>query len=281
MQTLEAPKPQRPRKTTKRDFAQLVSTRRGALLVAFVSAIFAAFLLMVFLNQYRRSLHSGDQGVTVLVAKSLIEKGSSGTVIAEKAIYQTARIKKDDVKNGAVADPAGLRGKVAVADIYPGQQLTVADFAPATGGIRDQLTGDQRAVSLPLDNAHGMIGDVQTGDHVDVYVVLRAAASNTSGVNRSVLRTLIQDTMVLRAPKKPKPGASGPMNTDQIILRATDSQATKLAFASENGKLWIVLRPKLGSEQGPPQIVTEPNLLTGKTIRVTPEIRAALTRGTP
>jgi Flp pilus assembly protein CpaB len=280
VQTIEAPKSPRPRPKQKFNLQKLLSTRRGTAMVAGASAVLAAIVLMVFLNAYKRSLDTSGERVTVLVAKSLIEKGSSGTVIAENSVFQTARIKKGELKNGAIADPSNLRGMVASDDIYPGEQLLISDFAKATGGVRERISGNQRAISLPLDAAHGMIGDVQTGDHVDVYVVLRAAASNTSGANRSILRTLIQDTIVLRAPKKPKPGASGPMNTDQVVLRATDAQATKLAFAAENGKLWIVLRAKLGSEQGPPQIVTEPNLLSGKTIPVTPELRAALTRGT-
>jgi Flp pilus assembly protein CpaB len=279
VQTIEAPKPPRPRPKQKFDLRKLLSTRRGTAMVAGASAVLAAIVLMVFLNAYKRSLDTNGERVTVLVAKSLIEKGSSGTVIAENSIFQTARIKKGELKNGAIADPSNLRGMVASDDIYPGEQFLITDFAKATGGVRERISGNQRAISLPLDASHGMIGDVQTGDHVDVYVVLRAAAANTSGQNRSILRTLIQDTIVLRAPKKPKPGASGPMNTDQVVLRATDAQATKLAFAAENGKLWIILRPKLGSEQGPPQVMTEPILLSGKTVHVTPELRAALTRG--
>src|ERR671919_784158 len=99
MQT--AQKPQRVRKQPRPDLRKLISTRRG----------------------------------TVLVAKSLIEKGSSGTVIAEKTIFQTARVKKSELKNGAVADPSNLRGKVAADDIYPGEQFVIGDFAPTTGGV--------------------------------------------------------------------------------------------------------------------------------------------------
>jgi Flp pilus assembly protein CpaB len=259
MQTVQ--KPQRPRQQPRRDLKKLVSTRRGTVLVAGVSALLAAAVLMVFLNQYKNSLNGDDQPATVLVAKSLIEKGSSGTVIAEKTIFQTARIKKSELKNGAVADPSNLRGKVAADDIYPGEQLVIGDFAQATGGVRDRIGGDERAISLPLDAAHGMIGDVQSGDHVDVHVVFRAAGATGIGENRSLLKTLIQDTVVLRAPKKPKQGSTGPLNTQEVVLRATDSQAADLAFASDNGKIWIVLRPKIGSKQSKPSLVTEHKLL--------------------
>jgi Flp pilus assembly protein CpaB len=164
---------------------------------------------------------------------------------------------------------------VAADDIYPGEQFVIGDFAAATGGVRERISGDQRAISLALDSSHGMIGDVQAGDHVDVYVVFRPAGANAFGENRSILKTLIQDTIVLRAPKKAKAGAAGAMGTDQVVVRATDAQAAKLAFASENGKLWIVLRPKLGAKEGPPQLVNERTLLVDKT--VAQQLRAAVT----
>jgi Flp pilus assembly protein CpaB len=263
VQTIEAPKPPRPRPKQRLGLAKLVSTRRGAVLVAGASAVLAAAVLMVFLNAYKQSLNAEDEPMTVLVAKNLIEKGSSGTVIAEKSIFQTARVKKSALKAGAVSDPSNLRGMVAADDIYPGEQFVIGDFAQATGGVRERIAGDQRAISLPLDSSHGMIGDVQTGDHVDVYVVLRASGANGFGENRSILETLIQDTIVLRAPKKAKAGVAGPTNTEQVVLRATDEQAPKLAFAAENGKLWIVLRPKIGAKQGRPPFVNERILLAG------------------
>jgi Flp pilus assembly protein CpaB len=279
MQTIEAPNPPRPKTQRHLNAGKLVSTRRGAALVAGVSAVLAAVVLMVFLNQYRQSLNSDGDPATVLVAKSLIEKGSSGTVIAQKSIFQTARVKKSELKDGAVADPSNLRGMVAADDIYPGEQFVIGDFAPATGGVRDRIAGDERAISLPLDSSHGMIGDIQTGDHVDVYVVLNAAGATGNGENRSILKTLIQDTIVLRAPKQPKAGVAGPTTTDQVVLRATEPEAAKLAFASENGKLWIVLRPKVGSEQGKPRVIDLRALLLDTNGPGTQQLRAAVSGG--
>ena len=266
MQTLQAPKQPRTKKRPRIDLTKLMSTRRGTAMVAGGCALVAALVLMVFLQQYRRSVSGSNQSVTVLVAKNLIEKGSSGTVMAEKSIFQTARVRKSDLKNGAIADPAALRGKVAVNDIYPGAQLVISDFAPATGGVHDQIQGDERGISLPLDTAHGMIGDVQAGDHVDVYALLGAGTSSfgaSGGNSRAVLVTLMRDLVVLRAPKASKGGVAGPGQTQNVILRATDSQAAKLAWASDNAKVWLVLRPKIGADQTKPAVVDTRSLLEG------------------
>jgi Flp pilus assembly protein CpaB len=258
METIQLPKPSRPPKQPRRDFAKLVSTRKGAALVAGATAVLAALILMVFMSQYRKSLNGSHDMVTVLVAKSLIEKGSSGTIIAENSIFQTARVKKSDLKNGAIADPAILRGKVTADDIYPGEQLTTADLAPATGGVRERLSGDMRGISVPLDNAHGMIGDVQAGDHVDVLYLAGTQGAGTD--TRAVLVTLLRDLQVLRAPVKAK-GAMGGSATQSVVLRATDGQAAKLAFASDNGKIWLVLRPKVGAKDSKSRVVDQRGLL--------------------
>ena len=88
----------------------------------------------------------------MLVAKGLIPKGTSGTVIAEKGLFQAATLPKDDLKVGAISDPAYLNGRVAVADIFPGQQITTADVsAGLTDAIPTQLSGKQRAVAISVD----------------------------------------------------------------------------------------------------------------------------------
>ncbi len=263
-------KPPRPRKPPRRDLKKLVSTRRGSALVAAVSAMLAAGLLLVFLHQYRASLHLGEQPVTVLVARNLIEKGSSGTIIAERSIFQTAQVRKRDLKNGAIADPGNLRGKVAVNDIYPGQQLVMSDFAPATGGVRDQLIGTDRAISLPLDNAHGMIGDIQAGDHVDVFYDMGSTGPGATQ-NRTLLVMLMRNLLVLRAPVSAKAtGVVGGSNTQEVVLRASDTQAAQLAFASDNGRIWIVLRPKVGAGNSKPGMVDTRALVLASAVAAVP-----------
>jgi Flp pilus assembly protein CpaB len=264
MQTIPAQKPRRPRKRASVDLRKLVSTRRGSALVAGVSALLATAVIMVFLHQYRQSLNAGKQEATVLVARNLIPKGSSGTVIAEKSIFQTAQVRKSDLKSGAVSDPSLFRGKVTSKDVYPGQQLVLGDFVPATGGVRDHITGTDRAISLPLDNSHGMIGDVQAGDHVDVFY--EAGSSSRLGTgpaqNRSFVMPLLRNLLVLRAPAKAVTGGLGGANNSQVVvLRSSDAQAERLAYASDNGQIWLVLRARVGASNSKLPIIDERGLV--------------------
>jgi flagella basal body P-ring formation protein FlgA len=68
---------------------------------------------------------------SVLVAKSLILRGTPGGVVHSRGLYRISHLAKSSVKTGAFVDPSMLTGKVAVVDIFPGQQLTADDFGPA------------------------------------------------------------------------------------------------------------------------------------------------------
>ncbi|MDP9262386.1 MAG: Flp pilus assembly protein CpaB [Actinomycetota bacterium] len=233
---------------------RIFSTRGGTLAVGVLAAGLAALLLLVYLNRYRQNLNQANAPIAVLVAKRLIPKGTPGDVIGTKALFQATSVPKAQLKDGALTDPAVLRGQIALADIYPGQQLTIAYFGPArTGAVADALTGLQRAVAIPVDATHGLIGQVRPGDHVDLMVGLNAGASARGVAVGSVIKTFLQDITVLNA-------AGG-----ILTLRVNDKQAERLAWASDNGKIWVILRAPTGSQQSPPAIVSLTNVLFGGT----------------
>lgn len=251
--------PQRP----KRDLRKFASTRGGSVAIAAVMALLAGGLLLIFLTQYRNSVNNGDKLSTVLVAQRLIEKGSSGDVIATQGLYQTSRVPKNQLRNGALSDPGSLRGKAATQDILPGQQLTATDFAPSTDPILQNLAGDQRAIAIPLDNAHGMIGNVHTGDRVDVIAGFNWQPDGTA-TSVPVTKVLLQNVLVLKAPAAPKAGlATTNSNTQNVVIQAPSNMTAELAFSADNGKVWIVERPKVGAKGTSEGIVSLQTVLFG------------------
>ena len=250
-------------------FAQKVlATRGGTIAVSGLAALLAAVIFLAYLKQYRSSLNEAAQPTTVLVAKNLIEKGTSGSVIGSSELFQTTDLPKSELKEGAVTDPAALRGRVAVDDIYPGQQLTTEDFtATTTEAVRTKITENERAIAIPLDSAHGLIGHVESGDRVDVLAGFNVERADAT---RPVLKMIMQDIRVLEAPSETAAGvgAAG-TKTGNLVLRLTDRQAADLAFASDNGKVWVVLRPKTGASEYRPEMVTLETVLFGvKPIKV-------------
>ena len=119
---------------------KLTSSRGIGVALGIGAAVLAGILLLVYLNQYRNSVSGDNAPTSVIVAKALIPAGTSGTIIGAKPLYQPTTLPKKEVKVGAIADPAYINGRVAVADILPGQQMTTADFTVPTtdvGGHED------------------------------------------------------------------------------------------------------------------------------------------------
>ena len=138
-----------------------LSSRRAAILLSIAALAIAAILLIVYVQSYRNSVSGENAPTSVIVAKSLIPAGTSGTIIATKQQYQATTLPQKDIKVGAISDPAYINGRVAVADIVPGQQLTTADFTvPTTTAVTTKITGKQRAISVSVDNVHGSLSQL-------------------------------------------------------------------------------------------------------------------------
>jgi Flp pilus assembly protein CpaB len=227
--------------------AEVGNSRGWTLALGIGAAALAAILLVVYLNRYRSSVDAENAATPVLVAKNLIPKGTSGTIIAKQELFQVATLPKNDLKVGAISDPAYLNGRVAAADIFPGQQITTADLSVATTeAVPTTLTGAERAVAIPVDGARGLVGYTSQGDHVDIYVQL-------TGANGNVLTLLAPDVEILRVPAA---GAGG-----AYVMKAPAALAQRLAFASDNGSLWFLLRPQVGAKKTPPLTITMQTLL--------------------
>ena len=231
----------------------LFSTRRGSLIVGGVAAFLAGLVLLVYLHNYRNSVKSSTSTAPVLVAKNLIPKGTSGDLIASTDQFQVSSIPKSEFKTGAITDPGILTGRVALTDIYPRQQLTAADFsATPVDTLGQHITGDERAIAIPMDASHGMVGQIGANDHIDIYVGINRIGPSGS---QAVIKLLMADVTVLRAPL----GGGGGIYT----LKASTHQAAVLAYAADNGRLWFVLRPPSGARTVIPGYVSMQTLLLG------------------
>jgi Flp pilus assembly protein CpaB len=240
---------------------RFLSTRRGTVILGAVAALLAALLLLAYLNQYRNSVSAAGSPTPVLVANRLIPKGTSATIMAGEGFFQLATIPQKHLKAGAVADPATIQGRVAVRDLAPGQQLTVADFSTTlTEAIPTRITGTERAISIPVDATNGMVGHLAAGDRVDVYVAIDGGAG---GIAVPVVKLLLADVYIMAAPGAAGGGIGGTTST-AYVLRVETSQAGRFAFAAEHGRFWLIARPGSGAKPSKAPLVTAQNLLFGR-----------------
>ena len=247
---------------TRPDWRKRLSTRRGTALVALACAVLAGGTIVFAMSRYRSSVVASGNPETVLVASQAIPKNTPGAVIADNSLAKATQIVAKQVVSGAIADTSALHGEVAVRDISPGEQLTAADFT-TNGGFPAQLAPAERAMTLSLDSEHGMIGVINTGDHVDVYAGVSEQVSG--GQTSPILRLLIPNVAVLKAGSDTNSTgiAQGSNSTSQVTLNVPDSEVGALAWAADNGKVWLVLRPANATATPAPSTITVQSMLFG------------------
>ena len=223
-----------------------MSSRGWAIALGIGAILLAAILLIVYLDRYRARVGGENAPTPVLVAKQYIPAGTPGTLIASGPMYQPTTLPKKEVEVGAISDPQYLSGRAASAEIFPGQQFTATDFATSdTASVDSQITKDQRAISVSVDNVRGSLSQLQAGDSVDVYV----------GVTGTV-KLFRPNVKVLAVPSQ-----TGPSGGSNLILRVTTKDAAQFAYAVDNAQLWFVIRPVVGAAPTKPTTATAASVL--------------------
>jgi len=230
---------------------KLGTSRSGAVLLGVLAAVIAAILLVVYITNYRDSVKSDTTPVSVMTAKKLIPAGTAGSQIGAKQLYTFTSIAKNEVASGALTDPAALNGVVTARDVYPGQQITTADFTTtgsATAGVvSSQLKANQRAVLISINAIDGNLANVRPGDHVDVYQQI----SGSSGAIVKLFRPNVPVQQVTVT------GADG-----QVVLVVPTRDSADLLYASKHTELFFVVRPASGSSPTPPTTASSQTMQT-------------------
>jgi pilus assembly protein CpaB len=181
---------------------------------------------------------AGDQlrePVQVLVAKSQIESGTTGSAASSAGAFELRTVSRANVVDGAVSDAAPLSELVALTTIYPGQQIIAQQWGTVgqTSGIA--LPEGTVALSLQLGDPQRVAGFVQPGSEVAIFTYGSAPRTEDGSV-----RTLLGPVPVVAVGPTVVAAVAGEQaggNTEQIptailTLAVTEAQAQKLIFAS-------------------------------------------------
>jgi pilus assembly protein CpaB len=242
--------------------------RARNILIAVALAAVAALLTSFYVTSYKRHVQRGEDHVTVLVAKKDIPEGTSGADVA--GLLEPLDVSRKSVVPGAVSNADQLAGLVATQQVLQGEQVTTRSFSPKTQvGVRAQLTGVVRALSLEGDRNQLLAGTLKTGDTVDFVVALKVPGSQDIYYSR----VLARNVKVLQAPDAPPAGSklTGGANADfNVMLALTDNQAQKIQYTlanvgtSEGATRWhLALRPVNHDADSPDHLDNFQSVLTG------------------
>ena len=143
---------------------------------------------------------------------------------------------------GAFSSPDSVVGRVTRVAVFKGEPIVPGRLAPVgTGpGLEVKITPGKRAMALRINDVAGISGFIQPNSRVDVMVTL---ASQAQGQKQQVAKLFMENMRVLSVGHEVQRDAQGkPINAATITLEVTPDEAERLAVATSQGSIQMVLR---------------------------------------
>jgi len=162
---------------------------------------------------------------------------------------------------------------VAVVQIAAREPVTDYKLAPegSAGGLSAVIPEGYRAMTVKVDDVVGISGFVMPGALVDVVVVINPVENN--GQQNPISKIVLQNIKVLANGQnidRPKNDRE-PESVKAVTLQVTPEQAEKLALASSEGKLQLVMRNSVDQDDEQTLGVDKRILLGGERAQPVPE----------
>lgn len=245
--------------------------RNKRLIIALLAAVVFGLVAAVSVSRYLASAQAYTKNLSnVVVAKVEIPIGTR--IVAEQ--LTVAQFPKTVAPDGtfAVVDEK-LLGRVAITRISPREPVTESRLAPVgtAGGLQSVIPDGFRAMTVKVDDVVGVSGFIQPGTLVDVVVTI--APPDTDKHRERVSKIVLQNIKVLASGQnidKPK-NEKETERVKAVTLQVLPEQAEKLALASSEGRLQLVMRNSVDQGDEVTPGANKTSLLAGEKALPVPE----------
>lgn len=243
--------------------------RNKRLLFVLASAAAFGLIAAVSVSRYLSDAQANTRSMNkVVVAKVEIPLGTK--IAAEQ--LSTVEFPSNAMPDGTFESADKIVGRVSVVNVAAREPVTDFKLAPegSAGGLSAVIPEGYRAMTVKVDDVIGVAGFLQPGTMVDVLTVIEPA-SNSSG--NPISKIVLQNVKVLASGQNlDKPKDQRETDTVKAVtLQVTPEQAEKLALASSEGKLRLMLRNQVDQGDEQTKGVDKKSLLTGEHAAPAPE----------
>lgn len=222
-------------------------TRRSTLLIsAVLIAALGTLLVFLYVKNVQDTTYAEQQPVTVLVAKSAVDIGTSGSKALAAGAFEEKVLPNDAVPADALGDAAGFSADVAVVPILPGQVVQQSMFGARAETGQLPVERGKIGLSVQLGDPERVAGFVQPGSQVAVFATVPGKDDKQvtrlllPGVNVTAVGPTTAITTTTADPQ------SDEQTTEQIptailTLSLTQTEAEKVVFAQTDGQLYFAL----------------------------------------
>lgn len=216
--------------------------RNKRLIIAVLAAVAFGLIAAISVSRYLANASEYTKNLgNVVIAKTDIEIGSR--IIPEQLTI--AQFPRNVAPEGTFSRvDEKLIGRVAVTRISAREPITESRLAPegTAAGLSAIIPEGYRAMNVRVDDVVGISGFIMPGTLVDVVVVIEPPDNNQN--RERISKIVLQNIKVLAnganldKPKNEKEAE----RVKTVTLQVTPDQAEKLALASSEGKLQLVMR---------------------------------------
>jgi len=245
--------------------------RNKRLIIALLAAITFGLIAAVSVKQYLLTAQTFNRTTDVVVAKVAIPVGSR--VIAEQ--LEVKQFPADVAPEGTISKiDENLIDRVVITPIALREPLTEAKLAPvgSLGGLSSVIPEGYRAMTVKVDDVVGVSGFIMPGTLVDVVVVIQPPKGTAS--EEMISKIVLQNIKVLASGQnidKPKNDREVERSVRAVTLQVTPEQAEKLALASSEGKLQLVMRNSVDQADEQTSGANKKTLLLGERAMLVPD----------
>jgi len=245
--------------------------RNKRFFIVLVGALLFGLLAAVSVSRYLSSAQATTKEFNrATVAKVPIPLGTK--LIPEQLVV--VQFSKESTPDGAFESPDKLVGRVAVTNIAVREPITETRLAPegTAAGLSAIIPEGYRAMTVAVNDVVGISGFIMPGTLVDVVVVIDPQQSN--GTQQGpISKIVLQNIKVLANGQNiDKPENQRDANSVKAVtLLVTPEQAEKLALASSEGKLQLMMRNSIDQDDEQTKGVDKRGLLGGDRAVPAPE----------
>ena len=246
--------------------------RNKRLIIALLAAITFGLIAAVSVKQYLLSAKTFENNLNdVVVAKVDIPVGSR--LIAEQLTI--AQFPANVTPEGAISTiDDKLVGRVVLTSLSPRDPVTESKLAQvgAAGGLSSMIPEGYRAMTVAVNEVVGVSGFIMPGTLVDIVVVITPPKGANNG--EMISKIVLQNIKVLASGQnidKPKNDREVERSIRAVTLQVTPEQAEKLALASSEGKLQLVMRNSVDQADEQTAGANKQSLLSGERAMIAPD----------
>jgi pilus assembly protein CpaB len=205
-------------------------------LAVFIS-IFATFGIYKYMQIQKEKVKNARPSLqTVVIAIQDLKIGKK----LEETDLSVKEWPVEVAPKGALSNKLEAVGRVVKTEVYSGEAILEAKLAPkgSEGGFASIIPTGMRAITVQVNTYSGVGGFILPNTHVDVLVTVPSPDKK----EESSTKIILEDVKVLAVDQTFERERDEPIIVQSVTLLVTPEESEKLALASAEGKLSLILR---------------------------------------